>query len=621
MTLRYAVVCDKIDELKDYCTRRDNGQPILCLTKNPEIIDYVLQNKKNITVKYLEASKTYLDYAETTLKIIDSINKKIENVCKEEYKYLYLLGCSMDMGDISKRILDAVMIRDMLNGILNSFEIAHMECYYHEYYASEIEAIFFWKKTRKCVLKFVCKGDVGSSRGRLYLLTRCGSKVVTLLATLNAQRHYLRCFLNTGGKKGTEVSSDVGIVQYGGKQKNYNWSIGYLKELEMAGISFHIIGINDVVAGQWRKWGYASDSPVDYIDKKKVLKAYCNYRKEKTKLKRYLKKNLKYSPSELLDIEQLRIILKAHLDYNAFDAVVLDSGAEEYFKTHDFKIIDLNATTNYMMSKICYFNVSKNNNKTKFKAGSGNLSIMAKGIGREPFGFIRDFGFVLEEKKSHTRNEPESSLKRKYVIKNTAYTDEFYSDVAENNILSERLNVIWAPSYPALGVTHFSSFEKTGMSVLDFFSRNDTASLYVKFHPNQMQQEIRRFYQKYENCKNIQFKDNKVNIKDIFEQVEIVVTNCSLTIIDAAVRKKAVICVVDKTEYQLVKQHEEGIYIITNIDDLLKLLKSLQEDSEYRKQWITSCINKQNTYFSRFIADKDSKDERMKAMKIELGWK
>lgn len=607
------LLCDNISDLHKFCVGQ-SGKAILCLTKNPEVADYIIQKETKIYVKYLESVKTYCDYAQMTYNVVDKVNAYIDKTVDENKAYLYKLGCSLDMGDSSKKILDALMLQDMLQSILNGFKVKSITCYYYESYASEMEAIYFWKEGKKIPLHIICKnGEEGISRGRLKILIKYGVKIVDVLSKLNAKKFYFDTWKKSAGKKRKvqeSVNYDIGIVQHGAKQKNYNWTIGYLRELEKAGISFQLIGINGEIADKWEKWGVPADSPLKYIDKSAVRRGYCEYKKQKTRVKRVFNREAKGILDGILNAEHLRMILKSHFDYGVFNAVVMDIGADIFFKYHSYRMIDYSVNTNYISAKVCYFNVKKYNQTTKFKSSSGGLSILPKENTYEPYDFISDFSFVLEKKE-------QKSTGRKYILKNTTYTDEFYNNKLVKKNLKEGLQVLWAPSYPALGVTHYSSFEKTGMSILEFFSEK-TGKLLVKFHPNQMEQEIRRYYQKYGECANIKFCKNNENIRSVMDMADIVVTNCSLSIIDAAVKKKAVICVVDKTEYELVKQHKEGIIIVTDTGELVQILRKLCDNNEFRKQWIVSCVKKQNQYFEKYIAKQDTREEAIRIIRKEM---
>ena len=615
--IKDAIVCDKIEELEEFCKKNVSTQTFLCITKNPEIEDYVSENNKNIIVKYLESPKTHLDYQEETFEIIDWINDKISKGCDDENKYLYHIGCSLDIGDISHDILEALMIHDMLRNILENYNIGFITCYYNELYASEIENLIYAKKEQGFNLKVISNLKKDSDYFRLWLLNKFGIGVLKAIQTVNSILNHTKSLAQKTKKSKKDfnvLKCDMGIVLYGARQKNYNWTSGYLEELQQNDISSHVIAIDTKVAEQWREWGYSADSPLEYINNKLLRDGYRQYTQDIKRINNELKKNFDNYQHSKLNIEQLKMIIKVHLDYKVFDALILDKCSELYFKLHRFKIIDLNVSSNYMMSKISYYNVKKCGYNTVFKAGVRDLRIMARGLEYEPFGNIPDFEFLVSERDKGKIRDNVRTHRKTYIVKNTAYSDLFYNNVFKDKEYNMDLSVVWAPSYPALGVTNYSSFKRTGELIIDFFNRNNNAKLFIKFHPNQAEQEISGFYAK-NRSKNIKFSLKGDNIVKVMENVDIVITNCSLTIIDAVLQQKAVICVVDKVEYELVRQHEKGIVIITKYENLEELLEQLKSNEIYRQQWLDDCLEKQNLYFSSMIERIENKNQRIKILK------
>ncbi len=618
------VLCDTIDEFEKRYKKISPKCEILCLTKNAELVSTCSSKYSHVEVKVLESNKNYLEYAEQVWDILDEINACISQEVVER-TYLYHANCELEGYTEAMRVLDMLMFYDIFDNLFSKCKDVHVYCFYNTVYYKEIEQLYFWcKKNKKNFSLYFGKTPWEFMKLRLFVLTIFGEKALEAVIEISSQVGFRNRLTNLKRqakdwkKEEQAIHTDIGILKQAAKEKDYNWTKDYLEQLSKEKIDFRIISVNEKIKRQWEEYGYTADNIERSINMNVLAHELKKYKRVKKKQWKKLKSYLD-NYSDLGDGLQLRIIMKSHLCYDVREGLISDVAADEFFQTHSYKIIDLHANTNSIYSQICGMNAKKHNPCVKIRNCTGSFQIVRKCF-YEPYGYLSDFGFVQdidESRYSKVEKHRVESVGRKYLIKNTAYAGAFYGNSFVRESLKEELSVLWAPSYPSLGATSYSRFMRTGLTLCDFFE-NNTGSLRMKFHPNQRKSEINIFQDRCKKCNNIILEPMENNIRDVLKKVDILITNCSLSIMDAIVERKAVISIVCDYEYSMFEKYKEGFYVIREDDELLRLMEQLSKDEGYRKEWIEERIRVQDSYFAEVITNDVENSEQMRIIKKEL---
>ena len=151
---------------------------------------------------------------------------------------------------------------------------------------------------------------------------------------------------------------------------------------------------------------------------------------------------------------------------------------------------------------------------------------------------------------------------------NSGWSGKYYSlkliIEKRNNIINSRINdnnvnVLWAPSYPTLGVYSVSDFLMDNDFIFRYFS-NTQYKLKVKFHPNQDMRMIKNYCNQV--CDNVEFLSKDKDIRTIMEDSAVVITTPSTVLMDCLCKQIPVVCIVNERNSDLVSHLEEAIIII-----------------------------------------------------------
>ena len=618
------IVCDSIAEFQKRYKKVNGKRSVLCLTKNAELSLECSQLYGDVVaVDFLECKRNAWEYEEQTRDILDRINTCISHVIPDR-SYIYHANYHLEGVTEAAQVLEILMLQDLFNELLLKYKDVNLYCYYNVIYAKEIEMLYFW--CRRHNLKFHL--DYGKTNWefvklRLAILNIFGEKALEQMSKLYAfikgityiesMKRQMRMWGRVDNLE-RNYNVEVGIVKQSAREKDYNWTKGYLDDLSEASIHFRFICMTEEVKKKWESFGYEADNiqrslRIDLLNSE--LKKYkCNKKRVWKELRTFLKKE------ELGNILQLRLIMRSHLEYGVLRDVINDVAAGEFFKTHKYKIIDLHTSTGTAASKILSFNAREYDGGVKIRIPTVFPFTRAFSL-YEPYGYLADFCFVPKDTKVRVGKALKKRSLRQYVVKHMSYSKDFCAKSFERELLSDELRVVWAPSYPTMWQGCHSSFLHTGLTLIDFFCEN-SGEMSIKFHPNQRKAETVIFEKKAVGQNNIVVEPLEKNIRQVLAKADILITNCSLSSLDAVVERKAVICVVNEREYKLIERHKKGIYIIKDHHELINLFKKLSEDQEYRKNWIEERVKIQEEYFAQIMADTEENKKIIEIMKKEL---
>lgn len=616
------IVCDKIEEFENRYKQIKGKCEVLCLTKNAGLFLMCSQLYEEVRIEFLESKRNGWEYEEQVWDILDEINECISRQMGD-LSYIYYANCKLEGITEAAQVLEVLMLQDLFDGLFSGHQEVSLYCCYDIVYAKEIEQLYYWckKNRQKFVLKY--SGNKWEFvKLRLVVLSLFGEKAVDLMMRFNAfmkrkaKISSLKTQLKTwDNQEKEEIDTELGLLKQSARAKDYNWTKPFLDGLGEENIKFRFICIGEGVKKKWENFGYEADNIQRSLQIDTLNRALATYRRNKKIIWDSLKVFLE-NHEELGNISQLKGIMRRHLEYDVLDCVINDAAANDFFKTHKYKVINLQTSINAPFSRVCAFNAKKYDKLVKIK-GTVAFPFTRGFSAYAPYDYLIDWRFMLKDTRIRESKIKKNEDQICYVVKNTLYTNDFVNKSFVPDLLHEELRVIWAPSYPTMWQASYSSFLKTGLTLIDFFSENK-GMLSMKFHPNQSKTETVIFEKKAERKNNIVIEPFEKNIRNILEEVDILITNCSLSTIDAVVERKAVISVVCEREYKLIEQHKEGICIIRDSHELTELLGKLSEDKEYRKQWIAERVKVQEMYFAQLIADKTEGRKTIEIIKQEL---
>ena len=101
---------------------------------------------------------------------------------------------------------------------------------------------------------------------------------------------------------------------------------------------------------------------------------------------------------------------------------------------------------------------------------------------------------------------------------------------------------------------------------------------------------------KFGNSSLFQIQNQSGTVLEALDECDVLVTDISTTAFDAAIRLKAVICLVDDLAYGLIKKNAQGFIIVKEIEKAIDCVRKLQDEKMYN-----DIIQRQNIFLRKLL--------------------
>lgn len=392
----------------------------------------------------------------------------------------------------------------------------------------------------------------------------------------------------------------VGVL-YCGKDciKQVNWMKQLLNILNKDTVVISFYDSQDNRA--FEECGYTVHCLEDYFDKVLFMRRYNGFKADRDTMLNAIEDNLFVEYQGINLSFYIKKKLANYFYREVSDYIYMYHCTYQYFVVNGFKRIGAWGTSNFWQTRACYINSRKYN--TQFFYISRMNAVAWRNY--EPWENIISIriypvGYPTEQG-----------------ISNHFQGDVHYffdvlggRDYYEKKLLSQSSNIshvskiAFLPSYPLEGRKTFGNYENNCKVIIGELSRYE-CDIYFKNHPGMDQYLDDTIKERYKCVHNLHIIDKFESGDSVIQNSDLVITDGSLVIFDAASYQKPVFVMAAGLDYELIKQHQEGFIICRTPEELCsKILKIIQDKRNYVVH-IKEIVGKQNNYLERLYGKYD----------------
>lgn len=583
-------------------TKLERGErdSILVATKSPYL--FREQISENIQIIPLENEKV-MPYQET-YDILDEINGYIKRIVGQSRSWVYEAGYLIEGNRLAQKCSDALSAMEVLVNIFTKYTIGKVYLY------PSVENLIECMLVRKIAQKNKFKVVVRYSGIRNFLITKNTGIVYSLKRIryiMNAICRYIGLLQKAGKKQEREEKEyQIGLMISFYSLKHINWLLPLASGIREKFVSYKVICLRgQKTAKHFKDDGYASDSMEDWLTGETIKEKKREYIGLLFKIYKSVKNHLKIVYEEYDITSVILYFISLHLLVDVPGNLEIDAICQDYFSKNKFCAVSTYGDSCFAETRAEYFNTRKDQTKL-FRIEGLKLFHLPR---YEAYADIIDIRFMSPGAVRYQELMKQGWKGHAYFISDALYWSKFL-DMQKTGFRelmkkeNEELIVLWAPSYVLGGYTTFNTFEFNNRTILKKFEESNW-KLYVKFHPVQSDDQVKTYTRQYSQSKNISFIDKNDSIFKWIEKVDVVITDKSLLIFDSIALGKPVIAICSPYHYFLIGQHQKGIQIYQNMDEMFKMLKEIEDDRTCFVRWREEVLRKQSAYFMSLMKESD----------------
>lgn len=539
-------------------------------------------------------------FSEDTWYIIDAINERIESIKLKNSSYLYK-GNYLIEGGLAGAIADLLYSIDIFQSIIFDRKIDVVYCDRNCEIADirALQAVALSKDIKFCYLSGGI-GNVSELKRWFFKSYPCGIgsiisfKIIldSLINTVKISRKNLK------DKK--ENQYDLAIILVSNANKHINWLLNSLKNFT-EDLKYCIFCMNaDKAKEKLKECGKEAKSVEANFRMKYFWQSIFTYIKDARLISKAINNDVSFS-FQNIDIKNIivslyiRSLREEKLFNVIYEKIILD-----FLKLNRAYLLTGDGDTNFISNQIFYYVSKELGAVTKFyKDNTGIGIINVEGRVFEPYAHIMEIRFFTKEStylKALLANGWNGKI---FYLPDLVYMESYkkYKNIVRK--FNDKVNILWAPSYPFKGHYSMQSFLLDNEFVIKECKDKDV-ELYIKYHPNQDEFFTNEFKEQSRNINNIHFVNKQDTIEDFIENSDIVITTPSTVIMDAALKKKLVICLVDVYSYHLIEHMESG-FILAKREQLAfdEYIKIAMEKSNLNNRY-EYYLKRQEDYINKF---------------------
>lgn len=591
------VFCKNIDSLQKNEKHLIKYNYVFLVSPDIRLKEYVWGRSKMEFVPFCSDKGIF---CEDTWHIIDTINDQIESLKLKNSAYLYK-GNYLIEGGFAGSIADILYGIDIFQKIIYNNKVDVVYCD-RNCESEDILALQAVTMSKKIKFSFLSGGIRNISELKRWIFNSYYPGlgfIISFKVVLDSLIHIIKISRqNKKDKKDTQY--DLAIILVSNANKHINWLINSLKNFS-EDLHYCIFCMKaDDAKNKLIKCGKEAKSVEAYFKMRFFWQSIFTYVKDVCLISRTIKNELSCS-FQNTDIKKvivslyIRNLREEKLFNIIYEKVVLD-----FLKLNRPYLLTGDGDTNFISNQIFYYAVKKLGMVSKFyKDNTGIDIINVKGRIFEPYAHIMEIRFFtkgstyLEALLSNGWNG------KVFYLSDLVYLESFrkYKNIVHK--FNKKINILWAPSYPFKGHYSLQSFLLDNEFIIKECKDKDV-ELYIKYHPNQDEFFTNEFKKQCRNINNIHFINKEKGIEDYIENSDIVITTPSTVIIDAALKKKLVICLIDAYSYHLVEHMESGFILIKREQlQLNEYIKFAMEKSAMNGRY-NYFLKKQENYINKF---------------------
>lgn len=575
---------------------------ILLATTNYQYYMQKIKSGKEIIFLEPEGNIPYEDIWE----IIDKINNVISD-CRLDNSLIYMLSYHFEHY-MPKTLSTLILNLRLLDKVVSEYSVGHFYI---------IDNKDSWK-INEAIFLYALSKDIECT-----IIDDVTGRVKDCLFTLQESVYGKSCIKNNKYEE-LELREEKQIdswVQQERKQINENgqqqyymgvlycakdcvrmvkWTKQLLKILDENAvvISFYQSQDNEI----FKNCGYTVHCIEDYFDQSSFLNQFSTFKEDRDMILRAAEENLSVKYKDINLSHYLYLKLTNYFFREVPEYIYMYNCTYRYFAVHHFETIRAWGISNFWQTRVCYFNTR--NYGTQFFCISRTIVLAWKN--HEPWEDIISIrvypnGYPSEQMIS---NKYKGEVYYTFdVLEGINYYEKMLPSRGRYSI--KNIKIAFLPSYPFEGVSTFRNYENKCNVIIEKISQCK-CTINFKNHPVTYQYLDDEIRERYGDISNLHFVDKSESGDIVIQDSDLVITDGSTVVFDAASYQKPVFIIAAGSDYELIEQHKEGFIICTTPEELCAKIISIIEDKNNYEKRVGEIIEKQNRYLKSLYGEYDS---------------
>lgn len=590
-TNRYLFCCDSREELAhliDICK-----SDYMIATSEYSFFKEVREQEKSVVFLESDESNPY----ETIWEILDQIHNVVDDGRTVD-KFLRLFHLSYHVeGGFPTKIAQMIINLNLISKIVHDNEIQEIYLYDNVHNWIINESIFLYSKSHDINCHVL---DLTSREEKSCLKTLVDMERETAGFSdenlIREESEKMRCLSEASEKKCKKEAvyekEDVGILYCPNflYRKHVDW---VMRRIDAIGHDVKVICFYDTEAvSEFRQKGLKADCMEEYFEKEEFINAYEKLKLERTEILKRLARQLKVSYRETDLSRWLLIKVRNHYYRELLNYLYMEVCASNYFKQREFTFIHAWGNSEFWQTWVCYDN-TRDSNSILFKIDGLNFITPQN---RVHFPEMIPVMFAANKEELFVTDYPR---------KDFSICDPFWgkrSALGRNALTGGKKNRIGIfPTGVLKGFTTYRFYYGTWMPLVDLLL-NSGYKIVFKNHPALRECWEEDMEAKYRDNEHVTILASNETIDKALECCDMVITDISSVVLDAALAQKAVFCIVDERGYDMIGHHASGFSIYQSTEELLKEIVGVsQNDKMYQ-----AVLEKQNAYMEKITGNTNS---------------
>lgn len=551
---------------------------------------YLFESKKDLKVKIESLQGDEWVQTEETWKLVDQYNECMKHM-QEDERWIFESGYHIEGQGMPQAFSDMILLQHIFEHIFNQYEINKVKLCISDSNITECLVALDMARNRKINVKIYYDRFTSYMKSMITPLSRI---MMGMYMNVRRMKRFYDLFKYAKTLNNSKIiTKDVGIYIGSNAIKHYNWTFDLMQSIRNR-IDNYVI----ITPDRGHTYQRCLDDGFEVV----ALSDYCFHeirksiisiynRNKKTCEKDLLKKEWLISHEILLVSVRRQIYI--NMNWRMTDKICQIINCGSFLQKYNLKFLRGHGDWDYI-ENMSFYHFSRHNNLKIFRV-DGVLPMGAQE--NYLYGDIIGIRYLAKEnpcvpllKKYGYRGEL-FFLPRESFIKKRWTTLETERSV----LLSEEIKVLWAPSYIFRGFGSLVDFYEKNNGLFEGVQNRKKIHLYVKYHPNQNENDINEYKIQYPN---FIFIDKTKSILDCISSVDIVITDYSTVVYEAASLGKVVCSIIrNENEKNGIYDIADYIHIYKSIEELFVDLDELLQNKSTMSKWINDSLAEQEKYY------------------------
>lgn len=527
---------------------------------------------------------------EETWKLVDQYNECMKHM-QEDERWIFESGYHIEGQGMPQAFSDMILLQHIFEHIFNQYAINKVKLCISDSNLTECLVALDMARNRKIKVKINYDGFTSYLKAMITPLSRV---MMGMYMDVRRIKRFYDLFKDAETIKESKiVTKDVGIYIGSNAIKHYNWALDLMQSIRNKIDNYTII-----TPDRGHTYQRCLDDGFEVV----ALSDYCfheirksiisTYNRNKNKCEKNLLTKKWLISNEMLSVSVRRQIY-INIDWRMTDKICKIINCGSFLQKYNLKFLRGHGDWDYT-ENMSFYHFSRNNSLKIFRVdGIWPMGVQENYL----YGDIIGIRYLAKEnpcvpllKKYGYRGELVFLPRESFIEKKRP---ELKTEI--NILLDKEIKVLWAPSYILRGYGSLSNFYEKNESLFEGILNRKKIHLYVKYHPNQNENDINEYKRQYPN---LTFIDKTKSILDCISSVDIVITDYSTVVYEAASLGKVVCSIIrNENEKNCIYDIADYVRIYKSIEELFVDLDELLQNKSAMSKWINDSLAEQEKYF------------------------